>query len=144
MYSCTWVRMLCMKISIKYPTLVFGLLNGRLATKIHLKTGGTRPELTPTPPPPSLLKPHICVMWWLVACSAPSSYLNQCWFMINCTLWNQLQLNLNRNSENFFKNAFENVVCEMAAILSRGRWVKNDHCRAITWCDEQSGGLRLP
>ena len=34
--------------------------------------------------------------------------------------------NLNRNSYIFVQeNAIENVVCEMAAILSRGRWVKS-------------------
>ena len=40
---------------------------------------------------------------------------------------NKLQWNLNENSKLFIhENAFENSICEMAAILSRGRWV-NQH-----------------
>ena len=77
--------------------------------------------------------PHICVgelgqHWfrqWLVACSAPSHYWNQCWLIVNWTLWNKLLWNLNRNTKPFIhENAFENVVCKMAAILSWGRWIK--------------------
>ena len=59
--------------------------------------------------------------------SAPSHCLNQCWIIVNWTLRNKLQWNLNQNTKLFIhKNASENVGCEMAAILSRGRWVK--HC----------------
>ena len=37
---------------------------------------------------------------------------------------NKLQWNFNQNAKLFIhKNAFENVVCQMVAILSRGRWV---------------------
>ena len=37
----------------------------------------------------------------------------------------KLQWNSNQNTKLFIdENAVENVVCEMAAILSRGRWVK--------------------
>ena len=62
--------------------------------------------------------------WWLVAGSAPNHYLNLCWLIVNWTLRNKLQGNSNRNTKLFIsENAFENVVCEMAAILSRGRWV---------------------
>ena len=55
--------------------------------------------------------------------SAPSHYLNQCWVTVNWTLGNKLQRN---QDTKFFihKNAFEMVVNEMAAILSRGRWFK--------------------
>ena len=79
------------------------------------------------------LQPHICVgelcqHWlrlWLVACSAPSHYLNQCWLIVIWTLRNKLLWNLNRNTKFFLhENAFENVVWEMAAILARGRGVK--------------------
>ena len=38
------------------------------------------------------------VQIWLVACSAPSHYLNQCWNIVNCTHGNKLQWNFNRNS----------------------------------------------
>ena len=70
---------------------------------------------------------HICVVelghhwfrWWLVACSASSHYLNQCWNIVNWTLGNKLQWNLNQNLHNFIQeNVFENVVWEMSAILS--------------------------
>ena len=50
---------------------------------------------------------------WLVAYSAPSRYLNQCWVIFNWTLRNNLQWNLNQNTN--FLNP------EMAAFLSR--WV---------------------
>ena len=40
-------------------------------------------------------------------------------------LSDKFQWNSNRNTEVFInENAFESVVCKMAAILSRGRWVK--------------------
>ena len=75
---------------------------------------------------------HICVSelsqhWfrlWLVAFSSPSNYINQCWFIVNCTLKNKLQWNFNQNTQLIIhENASENIVCEMVAILSRGRWV---------------------
>ena len=78
------------------------------------------------------LVPHICVSesgqhWfrlWRVACSVPSHYLNQCLVIVNWTLRNKLQWIFNQNLINFIhENASENIVCEMAAILSRGRWV---------------------
>ena len=54
---------------------------------------------------------HICVVelghhWfrqWLVACSAPSHYLNQCRNIVNCTFRNKLQWNFNQNSNIFIK-----------------------------------------
>ena len=78
------------------------------------------------------LVPHICICelgqhwfrWWLVACSAPSHYLNQCWLIVNWTLRHNFQWNVNQNTKLIIhENAFENIVCEMTAILSRGRWV---------------------
>ena len=75
------------------------------------------------------LVPHIYVTesaqlrfrQWLVAYSAPSQYLNQCWFIVNWTLRNKLQWNSNQNSKNLIhEKAFENVVCEKAAILPWG------------------------
>ena len=79
--------------------------------------------------------PHICVneldqhffRQWLVAWSVPSHYLDQCWLLVNWSLRNKLQWNSNPNTELFIQEkAFKNVVCEMAAILSRGRWVNDD------------------
>ena len=41
------------------------------------------------------------------------------------TPWNIFQWNMNRNSIILIQeNAIENVVCKLAAILARGRWVK--------------------
>ena len=76
---------------------------------------------------------HICVgnighHWfrlWLVAWFAPSYYLNQCWNIVNWTLRNKLQWNFNRNLNILIQgNASQNVVCKMAAILSRPQCVK--------------------
>ena len=48
---------------------------------------------------------------------APSHYLNQCWNIVNLTIRNKLQWNLNKDSYIFIQeNAFENIVCEMVAI----------------------------
>ena len=66
---------------------------------------------------------HQWFRYWLVACSAPSHYLNQCWFIVNWTLAKISQGNLNWNTITFVQeNAFENVVCEIAAILSLIQW----------------------
>ena len=62
-----------------------------------------------------------------VACSTPSHYLNQCWVIINWTLRKKLQWNFNQNANPFIhENAYENIVCEKAAILSKG-----DELRAV-------------
>ena len=64
---------------------------------------------------------------WLVAWLAPSHYLNQCWNIVNLNLRNKFRWNLKRNSCIFVKeNAFENVVYEMAFILSRPQCVNID------------------
>ena len=56
----------------------------------------------------------------IMACHLmPSHYLNQWWNIINSTHRNKLKWNFNQNLYIFIqKNAFENVFCEMAAILS--------------------------
>ena len=60
-----------------------------------------------------------------VAWPAPTHYLNQCWNIVNSNIRNKLQCNLKRNSCIFIReNAFENVVCEKASILSRPQCVK--------------------
>ena len=64
---------------------------------------------------------HICVD----KLTKPSHYLNQCWAIINWTLRDKLQWNFNQNTKHFIhKNASENIVFEMAAILSRGDELK--------------------
>ena len=81
------------------------------------------------------LVPHIYVnelgqRWFRespVASSAPSHYLNKCWLTVRRTLRNKLQWNLIKNPRLFIhENTFEYVVYEMAAILPRGRCVKNN------------------
>ena len=55
----------------------------------------------------------------------PSHYLNQCLIIVNWTLKNKLQWNFNQNIKLFtHEHASDNIVCEMSAILSSGRWVK--------------------
>ena len=51
---------------------------------------------------------------------APSHYLNQCCNIINWTLGNKLQWNLNRNFHIFIQeNKFENIIRKLVAILSQ-------------------------
>ena len=78
------------------------------------------------------LAPHICVRelgqhWfrkWLVTCSAPSHYLDQWWLVVNLTHRKKIQWNLNQNIQFLIHaNIFENALCKMAAILSKGKWV---------------------
>ena len=77
--------------------------------------------------------PRICISksdqhwfrWWLGAYSVPSHYLKQCSAIVNRTLRNKLQWNFNQNIKFYIhENASENIVSQMAAILSRGKWVK--------------------
>ena len=54
------------------------------------------------------------IVWWLGACRSPCHYLNHCWSIINLRPVSFIQ-----NLKHFVKeNAFENVVCKMAVILS--------------------------
>ena len=62
--------------------------------------------------------------WWFVACSAPSHYLNHCCIIVNWTQRNKVQSNCIWNSNIFIQeNASENVVWEIAAILSQSQCV---------------------
>ena len=85
------------------------------------------------------LVPHICVSelvqyWfrqWLVACSAPSHYLNQFWRIVNWTRGNKFHGNSNRNSIIFIQeNVFKLSSARMAALLSRRRWAKEGQLRS--------------
>ena len=62
----------------------------------------------------------------IMACRLFVAYcINNCWVIANRTLRNKVQWSLNQNAKLFIHgNAYENIVCEMAAILSRRRWVK--------------------
>ena len=84
--------------------------------------------------------PHICVSelsqhwlrYWLVAYMVPRHYLNWCCIFVNWTPRNKFQSHFNQNTTLFInENAFENIVGEMAAILSTGRWVKNEPMRYL-------------
>ena len=67
---------------------------------------------------------HHWLRYWLVAWSAPSHYLNHCWYIANLTLRNKLWWNFNRNLYIFIPE-FKNVVWKMAAIMSRPRCVNS-------------------
>ena len=74
-----------------------------------------------------------CLDIWL----APSHYLNQCWIIVNWALKNKLQWNFNQNSYIFIQEyAFENIICEMAAILSQPQeildWSLNSNTLALS------------
>ena len=77
--------------------------------------------------------------------SVPSHYLNQCWFIVNSNLGNKLHWNSNHDTKLFIhENAFEIVVCKMAAILAilpRGRWVKNE--KSLVWWAQVCGSKSL-
>ena len=61
--------------------------------------------------------------WWL---TGRRQAITQCWNIVNWTVKNKLQWNFNGNSYILNQeNAFENVGCEMKAILSRPQCVYN-------------------
>ena len=64
----------------------------------------------------------ICRTYWQ---KMASYYLNQYWVIVIWTLRNKLQWSCNQNTKIFVhENASENIACEMAAILSKGKCVK--------------------
>ena len=92
---------------------------------------------------------HICVSKLTIIASANGLspgrryYLKQCWHIVNKTLRNKFQWNLNRNSDIFFQeNAFENVVWKMGSILSRPQCVNNNQRRS-SFIDSVSHSLCL-
>ena len=65
--------------------------------------------------------------WNILAWTAPSHYLNQCWNIFNLTLRNKLQWNFTWNSNIFIhENILENVVCVISSILSQPQCVNAD------------------
>ena len=63
----------------------------------------------------------------------PSYYMNQCWKIVNWTLRNKLQWNLNQNSYIFIQeNAFENFVWQMVAISNNSMCEGNYLAVAVT------------
>ena len=72
-----------------------------------------------------------------MARSAPSHYLNHSWNIANWTLRNRPQWNLNPNLNIIIQeNAFESVLCKMAAILFQPQCVKRPAtmCHFRVWC----------
>ena len=59
-----------------------------------------------------------------VVCLVSSLYLHKYWHTGNWTLWNKFQWNLNENVISININPFENVLCNMADILSRPQCIK--------------------
>ena len=61
----------------------------------------------------------------MACCLFRAKHLNQHWVIVNWTLGKKLQWNFNQNTKLFIhENAYENIVCEMAPIMSRVRWVQ--------------------
>ena len=61
-----------------------------------------------------------------IAYSALSHSLDQWWAIVNWTLRNKLQWNFDQNKKVFNReNPYQTIICEMTAILSRGRWVNS-------------------
>ena len=83
---------------------------------------------------------------WLVAWTAPSHYLNQCWNIVNWTPINKLQWNFDWNFNIFIQgNAFESTMCEMAAMLFRPQYVNTLRLKHfvdnICWCVFLNGSI---
>ena len=82
---------------------------------------------------------HICVNKLTIIGS--DNYLNQCWNIAYWTLQNKLQWNLYRNSYiSIQEYAFENVVCEMASILSGPQCVKSSLSIVFSLSDPSTPG----
>ena len=91
---------------------------------------------------PSLIETEWCIYiyiccWfrqWLVAWSAASHYLNQCWSIVNLTFGNKFQLNFNQNSNIFLQqNTCEKDVYKMVSIWSRTQCVNTLHDLIISY-----------
>ena len=125
-------------MSIISPFLLF-----RLGLLSAISTHNLQGTLTHLPLVPHLWLSESGQHWlkkWFVAYSAPTHYLNQCWVVVNGTLRNKLQWkSIKIQNFSFTKIPLKiYIVCEMAAILSRGwgwGWgggcKRNDDCMII-------------
>ena len=69
----------------------------------------------------------------------PSHYLNYCWVIVYWTLRNRILCNFNQNSCIFIQeNAFENVVCKMAPILSQSHSVNTMAAHDLVPCGSRA------
>ena len=73
---------------------------------------------------------HMCVSeiiiigWYMACCLALSHYLSQCWNIVNSTIENKDQWNLNQNQYiSIQENTLENALRKMASIQSRPQCV---------------------
>ena len=63
----------------------------------------------------------------IMACclTAPSHYMNQCWFLISEVLWHSPESNLTVSSQDTaLYHEFENNIFKIIATSTRGQWVK--------------------
>ena len=61
---------------------------------------------------------------WLVACSVPGHYLNQCCIDLSWTPGNKFQWNWSQSTAIFIQeNMIENAVCKMSSVLCQPQWV---------------------
>ena len=104
--------MACRLVTVTGPSMNLFLMSRR--STVYLGRQSSAYKLKISLPTDQLL-------WLLVAYSAPSHYLNQCWIIVNWIHGNKFQWDSNQNIKLFVNNdASENIVCEMAAILCSG------------------------
>ena len=75
--------------------------------------------------PYGVTKPGSAFVQIMACCLFSAKQLpKQCWVIVKWTLMNKVQWNFNPNIEfDIHENTSENIVCEMTAILSRGRLI---------------------
>ena len=74
----------------------------------------------------------------------PSHYLNHSWLIVNWTLRNKLQWITIHNTNIFIEENALEIVCEMAAILSRPQCVKTPHLLEVDFERVTSITLSFP
>ena len=104
--------------ALSYSAVLTQFPLGEVANFISISTLTPRGQVT-----------HICVSKMIFIGSdnglSPSHYLNQCWNVVNSKL-KKFQWDLKQSSYIFIhKNACENIVWKMAAILSRPQYAKH-------------------
>ena len=127
---CNWCQIYCSKIPGTLIRRLSWFSYGEIR-KMHWTsfTVHNPTLLTHLPSSAAYLYIYASVNWASIGSDnglSPNHYPNQCSLIVNWAFSNKLQWNSNRNSSIFIQeNSFENVVFERAAILSRGRWVKD-------------------
>ena len=84
--------------------------------------------------PKIVIHGNSCIILYIICADNGLVPSRQCWNIVNWTLRNKLQWNLNWNSHIFIQgNVFENIIWKMAAILSQPQSVK----QVQLWLDWQ-------